>query len=265
MSVNWSAVEQAVGAANEQATVGVSVIAPGGDTWEHNGAEQFAAASTVKIGIMVEIYRKIERGELALDDLFNLERADKTPGSGVLTHMHSGIQLTLGDLLYLMMSISDNSATNYLIDLARMPDVNATMRTLGMTDSVLARKMAGRAADNPNIENWATPDDYALAVKAILDGEAASAGSCQAMLATLMKQQNSRRIGRHVPSEEGYGWGSKTGSLDGVCNDAGFITTPAGTLVIAVFTRDVPDQITGEQIIANITKAAMEATGILAG
>ncbi len=262
MSINWSSLESAVIAAGEQATVGVAVIAPDGSTWSHNGDHQFRAASTVKIGIMVEIYRKIERGELALDDVYTLNRSDKTPGSGVLTHMHGGIQLTLADILYLMMSISDNTATNYLIDLGEFAAINTTMQELGMENSVLARKMAGRSAANPDLENWAAPDDYARSIQAILDGTAASPASCEAMIATLEKQQNGRRIGRNAPVGEGCSWGSKTGSLEGVCNDVGFIKTPDGTLIIAVFTSGVPDQIAGEQIIADITKAALETTGL---
>lgn len=264
MATNWSSLEAAVAEAGKLASIGVAVIGRDGSTWSHHGAQRFQAASTVKIAIMVEIYRKIERGELALDDVYTLDRTDKTPGSGVLTHMHSGIQLTLADILYLMMSISDNTATNYLIDLGQFADINATMADLGMENSVLARKMAGRSAENPDLENWAAPDDYARAVKAILDGTAASPASCEAMLATLEKQQNGRRIGRNVPDAEGYRWGSKTGSLEGVCNDVGFVTTPHGTMVIAVFTGDVPDQIAGEQIIADITAAAMASTGLLA-
>ncbi len=265
MPSNWSTLAQAVAAAEEQAKVGVAVFGPGDTTWSHNGTLRFQAASTVKIGIMVEIYRKIDRGELALDDVYTLSRADKTPGSGVLTQMHSGIQLTLADILYLMMSISDNTATNYLIDLGEFAAINATMQDLGMGKSVLARKMAGRSAENPNLENWAAPDDYARSIKAILDGTAASPASCAAMVTTLEQQQNGRRIGRNVPTGEGYSWGTKTGSLEGVCNDVGFVATPQGTMIIAVFTANVPDQITGEQLIADITAAAMEATGIAAG
>lgn len=264
MSIDWSPLEQAVSAAEAQATIGVAVVAPGGETWSHNGRRKFKAASTVKIPIMIRIFHQIEAGELALDDVYTLGRADKAPGSGVLLYMHSGLQVTLGDLLYLMMSISDNTATNYLIDLAGMEEVNAVMQAIGMTESVLARKMAGREADNPLLENWATPEDYTRSITALLDGSAASAASCEAMLAILEKQQNSRRIGRHAPAGEGYRWGSKTGSLDGVCNDVGFIMTPQGTLVIAVFTEGIPDQIAGEQIIADVTKAALAATGLIA-
>ena len=259
MSSNWSPLESAIEQAQQQAQTGVTAIAPDGEIWSHHGSQRFQAASTVKIPLMVEIYRQIDRNDLALDDLFTLNRSDKTPGSGVLGHLHGGIQVTLGDLLYLTMSISDNTATNCLIDLAGMSNVNATMRDLGMEHSVLARKMAGKSADNPDLENWATPDDYARSIQSILNGTAASPAACSAMVETLEKQQNNRRIGRFVPAEDGYRWGSKTGSLDGVCNDVGFIETPQGTLIVAVFVCDVPDQIAGEQMIADITRGALEA------
>jgi beta-lactamase class A len=265
MSSDWTRVEQVVAAAEASARVGVSVIAPDSGRWSHNGGQKFQAASTVKIPIMARIFHRIEAGELALDDVYALDRATKTPGSGVLLHMHSGIHVTLNDLLYLMMSISDNSATNYLIDLAGMAEVNTVMLDLGMGGSVLARKMAGRSADNPDLENWATPDGYAGSIASILDGTAASPASCEAMLAILEKQQNGRRIGRNAPAGDGCRWGSKTGSLDGVCNDVGFVTTPQGTLVIAVFTSDISDQFAGEQIIADITAAALEASGMAGG
>lgn len=261
MPTNWTQLEQVVNEANERATVGVSVIGPDSAEWSHLGDELFPAASTVKIGIMVEIYRKIDRGELALDDVHTLGREEKAPGSGVLSQMHAGLQLSLGDLLFLMMSISDNTATNILIDYAEMAAVNATMREIGMERSNLSRKMLGRRAEGEP-ENLAAANDYTRAIAAILDGDAASAAACTAMVATLEKQQNPRRIGHHVPREDGYRWGSKTGTLRDVCNDAGFIITPNGRLIIAVFARDLDHPMTGEGIIAGITKAAMEATGI---
>lgn len=261
--VDWTPVEETVKEAERQGKVGVHVMAPDGSTWGHRENEQFKAASTVKIPLMVEIYRKIDREELGLDDVHTLLRSERARGSGVLLHMHSGLQVTIGDLLYLMMSISDNTATNLLIDYAGMDAVNETIRDLGMTGSNLGRPMLGRPAIEGEIENLATPADYTLVVQKILNGQAASKGACDNMVATLEKQQNARRIGRHVPEKEGYRWGTKTGSIEGVTNDVGFVITPAGTMIIAVFCAGLPDQITGEQVIADVTKAAMEATGIL--
>ncbi|MDI3339213.1 MAG: class A beta-lactamase-related serine hydrolase [Sphaerobacter sp.] len=263
-AIDWAGVAAAIAAAERTGgTVGVTVVAPGGQTFRHHGDRRFRAASTVKIPIMIALYREIDAGRCSLAERVTLRAEDKAGGSGVLLHLHDGLELTLGDLAYLMIAISDNTATNLLIDRVGLEAVAAVFASLGMRDSTLTRKMKGRAAQPGETENWATPDDYALAVRALLDGRAASPDSCAAMLAMLEKQQNRSRIARYLPEGEGIRWGSKTGSLPGVINDVGFITTPAGTLVVSVYTEGLPDLHAGEQAIGEIARAAMQATGIL--
>ncbi|MBI3978035.1 MAG: serine hydrolase [Chloroflexi bacterium] len=260
----WSEVEESIRSAEETGgTVGVLVVAPDGVVFSHNATRRFRAASTVKIPIMVEVYRQIDRGERSLDDPHVLRQEEKAHGSGVLLHLHDGLALTLNDLIYLMISISDNAATNILIDLAGMERVNETMRSLGMAGSILGRKMKGRPAQGDEQENWATPGDYAAAVAAILDKQAASADACERMAAMLESQQNRRRIARHLPEREGIRWGSKTGSVAGVTNDVGFILTEKGRLIVSVFCEGLPDQHVGEQAIGDISRAAMRATGVV--
>ena len=261
--VNWSSVETAVADAERQGVAGVAVIGPDGERWSHNGDRKFRAASTVKVPLMIEIFRQIDRGERSLDDPHVLLAEEKANGSGVLLHMHDNIEITLRDLIYLTISISDNTATNVLIRYATMDAVNATIAELGMTGSNLGREMKGRPAQPGEQENWATPDDYAIVVKAILDKTAASEASCDEMQAMLEKQQNTRRIARFLPEDDSITWGTKTGSIKGVTNDVGFITTPDGTLVISVFCEGMPDQHAGEAAIGNITRAALNATGVL--
>lgn len=242
-------------------TVGVAISASSGWTFAHNGDRRFRAASTVKIPIMIRIFRQVEAGERRLDDAFTMTAADFSAGSGVLHEMHEGLRVTVADLLYLMMSISDNTATNVLIDMAGMDQVNALMRELGMERSTLGRKMQGHQAEGEQRENWATPLEYAALIGKLLDREVASAESCDAMVAILEKQQNPRRIGRYVP-ENGFRWGSKTGSITGVVNDVGFIAGGGGTVVVSVYCADLPDMYTGEQVIGDIARAAMEVAGI---
>lgn len=259
---DWSAVEAVVASASEGGTVGVALIGPNGSRWSHHGSRKFGAASTVKIPIMVEIFRQIDAGQRALDDRYTITEADQTPGSGVMLHLHDGMEFTLNDLVYLMISISDNRATNILIRMAGMEAVNRTMRDLGMANSVLQREMKGRPAVAGEGENWAAPADYAEIIRAILDGEAASRSSCDAMIAMLEKQQNSRRIARYLPASGAIRWGSKTGSVTGVTNDAGFISTPNGRLILSIYCENFPDQHVGEQVIGDISRAAMTATGV---
>lgn len=264
MTRDWSAVEEAVRQAEQHGTVGVSIIGPDGDRWERNGGRKFRAASTVKIPLMIEIYHQVERGETLLDELHTLRNEEKAKGSGVMLHLHDGLGLTIEDIVYLMISISDNTATNLLIRRAGMDAVNTTMREIGMPDSNLSREMKGRPAHEGEEENLATPNDYTRVVQAILDNEAASSKSCEAMTAMLEKQQNTRRIARYLPlDDEDIRWGTKTGSIKGVTNDVGFILSPKGRLVIGVFCEGMPDQHTGEQAIGDISRAAMKSTGIV--
>lgn len=263
-SIDWQEVDTLVADAESSGgSVGVVIVAPDGTRYEHNAPRRYRAASTVKIPLMVEIYRQIDRGERSLTDSYVVNDADRANGSGVMLHLHAGATLNLNDLIYLMISISDNTATNILIDYAGMEAVNQTMRELGMTDSTLGRKMKGRPAQGDEQENWATPTDYIAVLEAILDGRAASTDSCAAMVAMLEKQQSTRRISRFLPEGDGIRWGSKTGSVTGVTNDVGFVSTPRGTLLLSIFCEDLADQHVGERVIGEISRAALAATGIV--
>ncbi len=174
-------------------------------------------------------------------------------------NLHEGLNLTLGDLVYLMMSISDNAATNMLIETVGQDAVNATMHSLGMTDSKLGRLMRGRPMIAGEQENWAVPGEYAAIIAALLAKRVVSPSACDQMIALLETQQNNRRIARHLPRAGGPRWGSKTGSLPGVVNDAGFIMTDAGPLCIAVCVENQPDALEGEAMIGRVSQAALVA------
>lgn len=242
-------------------TVGVAIDSSHGWKFQYRGDRRFRAASTVKIPIMIEVFRHVDRGDIALSDRYVVERHDHSVGSGVLHELHEGLVVTIQDLLYLMMSISDNTATNILIDMAGMENVNATMQELGMVRSTLGRKMQGKPAVGEQPENWATAGEYASLVGKLLGDQVASPGSCAQMVAILGKQQNTRRIGRYMP-ENGLHWGSKTGSIRGVTNDVGFASSEAGTVIVSVFCEDLPDMHVGEKFIGDVARQAVIGAGI---
>jgi beta-lactamase class A len=258
LATDWTPVAEVVGEAERRGSMlGVAVVTPSGERFAHHADRRFVAASTVKIPIMIELFRQIDCAEHSLSELYRLRSEDRTPGSGVMLHLHDGIEFTLGDLVYLMISISDNTATNVLIDLVGMERVNATMGQLGMTASTLDRKMSGRAAKTGEAENWATPNDYATIVASLLENRAASRDACAEMIAMLETQHNDRRIARYLPRIGRPRWGSKTGSLEGVTNDAGFIVTDRGPLIISVFCEQHGEPHLGEQIIGDVSRAAL--------
>jgi beta-lactamase class A len=259
---DWTGVAEIIARAERNGSViGAVVIAPSGERFGHHADRRFVAASTVKIPIMIELFRQIDSGQHSLVDRYHLRSEDRAPGSGVMLHLHDGMEFTLGDLIYLMIAISDNTATNVLIDVVGMEQVNATMSRLGMKGSTLGRKMRGRPAVAGESENWATPNDYAGTIAALFSNQAASPAACAEMTAMLEKQQNDRRIARYLPRTDRPRWGSKTGSISGVVNDVGFIATEHGTAIISVFCEQQADPHLGEQIIGDISRAALQAMG----
>jgi beta-lactamase class A len=259
---DWSHVDKvAIVAEANGGTVGYAVAWNGVVVAERNERRRFRAASTVKIPIMIEFYRQIDAGTVSLDDVRPLLDDDRTPGSGVLQHFRAGVALTLGDLCTLMIAISDNTATNLLLDLVGMDRIAGTMRSLGMMDSEIGRRMLGRLPTEQEGENWATPLDYATALMAITGGTAASPAGCEQMLTMLERQTGTRRVTRYVPV--GVRCGSKPGSLLGVTNDVGFVQTADGTLVVSVFCEDLASEEEAERVIAEIAREAMIAAGML--
>lgn len=252
-------IEAIIANAEESGTrIGLCATLPDGRRIEHRQNEQFITASTIKIAIMIELYRRVDAGTSQLSEVYALRKEDVCIGSGIMQGLQIGTELTLGDVCYLMMSISDNTATNVLIDHVGMEAVNTTMRELGLKDAVLARKMRGGPAVAGEGENLGTPAEFALLISTILDGKAASAESCMAMLETLKTQANSRRIGRYVPA--GMEWGSKTGSHTTTVNDVGFVMTKDGPLVLAIFIEGAADVVAGEIFISKIAREALALT-----
>jgi len=253
---DWTPIAAAIARGEQQgAVIGAVVIAPTGERFGHNESRRFVAASTVKVPLMIALFREIEGGRQRLDQTYVLRDKDRADGSGVLLHLHEGAALTLADLVYLMIAISDNTATNVLIGRIGMERVNAVMRAIGMQGSTLERPMRGRVAEPGEPENWATPADYARTIAALFDNTAASPASCAAMTAYLEKQQNERRIARFLPKADRPRWGSKTGSVGRAVNDVGFIETARGALILSIFC-ETDDPHSGEEIIGHISGAA---------
>lgn len=255
-TVTIPAIDSIISAAeSDGAKVGLCAILPDGKRIIHREAEGFVSASTIKIAIMIELFRRVDAGEMSLSQAYVLRQEDIAPGSGIMQGLHVGTELTLNDVCYLMMSISDNTATNVLISHCGIDAINNTMRELGLKDSFLARPMRGGPAGPGELENVAVPAEFSQLINTILNGTAASAESCVAMLDMLKTQANSRRIGRYVPKD--MEWGSKTGSHTTTVNDVGFIMTNDGPVVVSVFVEKTDDVLTGEVLISEIVREVL--------
>jgi beta-lactamase class A len=243
-----------------------------------------ATASVIKLPIMVETYAQIRTGKQALDAKLRLTKENQVPGSGVLSALEPGVELSLRDTVVLMMQVSDNTATDMVIDQVTIPAVNNRMKAMGLTNTYLykkvykpaegeippdqkkfglgkttAREMAqvmasvvgcstGAAPPSPTPANWNGISDARL---------------CRQMIDIMRGQQYRNMIPHYIEtvdtSETRSAIADKVGQLDDVRNDVALIDTKSGPIIISAFTYDIKDQRwlaenAAEQLIARMAK-----------
>lgn len=228
-----------------------------GPVWAVHPNEAFPAASTIKTAILVALYREVDAGRLDLDEVRHVSAAIKTPGSGVLAWLRDDLPLTLADLAALMIAVSDNTASNLVLDAVGIDRVQATIAELGMTETRLNRRFLGRAPGPGEPDNTTSAADLVSLLAAIAEGTAASPASCERMWKTLRLQQHRDRLARRLPADIVFG--GKSGSLPGLAHDSGLIESPAGTLAVAVLTEGFLDSYAADELIGQLGLAALEA------
>jgi beta-lactamase class A len=221
--------------------------------------ERFPSASVIKVPILVELLARAEEGGCRLEDTAVLREEEKVPGSGVLSMLHAGLPFTLEDLAWLMITVSDNTASNMLIDRLGCDRINARLAGLGLRETRLGRKFYDFEARDRGLENWATAGELADLLLRIERREVVSAAACERILAMMRRQQFDGKIPRLLPPDTPVA--NKTGSTATASHDIGVIYAPAGPLALAVLTRDVADPAVAEGGIRHIARLVYDAWG----
>ena len=201
----------------------------------------FKAASTIKIAIMAAVARAVDAGTLSLDQKVPIRPEDVVPGSGVVRFMEPNIALTVSDLNYLMISISDNTTSNILIDQVGIEAVQAVCRDFATDGTMLGRKLFGRGAEGKEVENTATARGLSTLLKNIVTGQIASPALTDWMKDALNQKQHKNRLPRALGWDTEPWYGGKTGTITGTTNDCAVFSGPGGTIVSAIVSGDVPD------------------------
>ena len=194
--------------------------------------ELFPTASTIKIHVLTQLFSRVERGELDLQQKITVTPDLLTPGSGVLAYLDGTLELSVLDLANLMIIVSDNTATNLCIDLAGMDDTNALLRDLGLTQTMLQRKMQDVDAIARNDENVATPAECVAMLELLYNGRPTPQVAEQTL--RILKKPNRGLIQRALPT---ITVASKPGGMARVCCDAGIVFLARRPYVIAVMTK----------------------------
>jgi beta-lactamase class A len=224
-----------------------------GDTRAINGGRDFASASTIKILILAALARAFDDGRLCPADKVPVREDLKVEGSGVLNWLATGLELSLRDHAWLMIAISDNTASNVLIDAVGLDQIRVAGDDIGIGETTLARMFMRRHAPPGAPRNRATADGLVAILRAIEDDTAASAERCAWMRDLLNDQQHVDRLPRHLP--EGVEYRGKTGTLTGTVHDCGVLSGPGGRVAVAVLTEGFENVYDAERLIGAVGTA----------
>jgi beta-lactamase class A len=225
-----------------------------GQKFELRAGEVFPQASSIKMTVLAELYRQAQAGRLKLTDLYTVQASDLVPDSDIMNGLTPGVtRITLRDLATMMVAVSDNSATNVLIDRVGMENVNALMDSLGLPHTRLRRKMMDLKAASEGRENVSTPAEMMVLLEDLYRGKVLN----KEMTDDFFKVLSTRKEGfipRDLP--ESLKIANKPGELEGVRNDSGVVFVENRPYVICVMTTYLRRERDGEEAITAISAAA---------
>lgn len=225
--------------------VGYSVIDLDNDTrLSRRGDEKFPTASLIKVSILVTVYDLVAKGQLSLDDPISVLKIDQVPGSGITQYLHNGTILTVRDAAWLMITISDNTATNLLLDRIIIRRVWNKMDSLGLHDTRVHSKSFLRVSSiamDSSVKyglGVTTPNEMARLFELLARGKAVNPSSDSAMLDILEHNENNDKLQRYV---YGVRAAHKSGETDQVRTECTLYYL-RNRIVTCVLTKENVDQ-----------------------
>ncbi|MGI9255076.1 MAG: serine hydrolase [Thermomicrobiales bacterium] len=257
-------------------SAGVAALNLGtGERIEVNASSETATASTIKVPILIELMRRVELGEIALGT--RMAVPEPTPGSGVLRDLSREVELSLWDYAVLMIAVSDNTATNLMIDLLGIEAINRTMRDLGFPATRLLQRFDFPSAgtDARKISRT-TPADLAGIMDALATGRILTPERCQQILRIMGMQHYRDLAPRYLPfypyaKELGLPVNNlrianKTGGWHGMRADMALVEWPGVRYVIGIVTEGDTDtrfwsENQGDQMIGRVSRLIFDHWG----
>lgn len=230
-----------------------------------NAGEEFHAASTMKVPVMIELFKQEGQGKLNLNDSILLKNEfrsivdsslysmDIGDDSDDVIYSKIGTKQALRDLMYSMITVSSNLATNVLIELVDAKNVTATMRGLGAEKIEVLRGVEDTKAYELGLSNTTTAKDLLIVMKAIAENKAGTNEACEEMISILKDQKFNTIIPFYLP--ETVSVAHKTGSIAGVHHDAGIVYLPDGrSYVLVILSKNLENYDTATEQLARISK-----------
>jgi beta-lactamase class A len=221
--------------------------------------EEFFTASIIKVPIMVAVYRRVDEGKLKFSQQIEIKEEDWAAGAGWLQWEKAGTHQTVGDLLLLMMTESDNVAANALVRTVGGPEqVNKVARSMGAEDTLVYQKVSSERGAVPSLDNRSTPSDMVAMMRQIAQGKAASEKSCGYMIDLMHEDRLDWWLDAGLP--RGVDAANKAGWLYKVYDEVGIVENDGHRYVIAVLTKHgSADVYEGQDLIKALSKSVWES------
>lgn len=225
----------------------------------------FHAASTMKTPVMIEVFKQAKAGAFSLDDSLEVNnefhsivdgssyQLNVADDSDSLVYERIGSRMSIRDLLFQMITVSSNLATNILMELVGAPNVMETMRSLGAHEIKVLRGVEDGKAFRQGLNNIVTARDLVIIYRAIATGSVVDAEACSGMVKILSEQRFRDIIPALLPA--GTVVAHKTGSITGVEHDSGIVFLPNGrSYVIVLLSKNLKDAKAGKRALADVSR-----------
>lgn len=218
--------------------------------FKYNEDKKYISASIIKVPIMIEALSQVDLGEINLDDKFNISYDNKVDFS-VITEQDLN-ECTFEELIEWMIISSDNTATNVLIDILGLENINNRIKKLNMKNTVLKRKMMDFKAIECGRNNYTALNDMLIAMEGLYRGVLLSSEMSLKAMDILKNQRDNCMLKRYI--RDNVTLANKTGELDNLNNDIGIFYTKDRDYFIGVFAHEVKKNEDAYEIIGKISK-----------
>ena len=234
-----------------------------------NVNEKFHAASTMKVPVMIEVFKQAANDKFNLMDSIEVKNEfrsivdgsvysmDINDDSGEGLYKMINKKLTINDLMYEMITVSSNLATNILVELVDAKKVTSNMKAIGANNMIVLRGVEDIKAYEEGLSNSTTAEDLMIIMQSIANGTAGNSTDCQQMIHILKAQHFNDMIPKYYP--ENVAVAHKTGSITGVHHDSGIIYLPDGrSFVLVILSKNLQDFDKATDAMAKISKETLD-------